>query len=318
MDFSGYLQILQVPCLRGLGGGAVSGARTAFVGLAGAIRSPRQALRGLGAALATLRTAAIPAVVRSLGALRLALISTGIGAAVVAIGVGAALIIKYWEPLKAFFGGVARGIGQALAPLRAAFAWLAPIGEWIGKIFKALFGPIKTSTEDMAAFGTTGEKVGRVIGAAFRVLLTPIGTVAKGVGWVLEKLNLIEDGEPSDTPVAGRHRGPPLKRAVVGAAVAGSLAAATPASGAGAPDRPAPPPSAPAAPAPSVFGADLPPLPSAPRGPTTVTVTVGDVVIEAPAGADPAAIAEAVRREMAVIMREAAIEAGLAEADDAY
>ena len=123
-----------------LGPAAVSGARTALVELAGAVRSPRQAIRGLGAALATLRTAAIPAAVRALGVLRLALISTGIGAAVVAIAAGAALIVKYWEPIKAFFGGVARGIGQALEPLREAFAWLSPVGDAIGRSSRSCSG----------------------------------------------------------------------------------------------------------------------------------------------------------------------------------
>ena len=61
-----------------------------------------------------------------------------------------------------------------------------------------------------------------------------------------------------------------------------------------------------------------PPPPAVSRGPTTITVTVGDVIIQAPAGADPADIAAEVRREMAAIMRESAIEAGLAEHDGAY
>ena len=293
-----------------LGPAAVSGARTALVELAGAVRSPRQAIRGLGAALATLRTAAIPAAVRALGVLRLALISTGIGAAVVAIAAGAALIVKYWEPIKAFFGGVARGIGQALEPLREAFAWLSPVGDAIGKIFKKLFGPIQTSTEDMERFGTTGEKVGRVIGAAFEVLLTPIAAVSKGVGWVLEKLNLIEDGEPPDSASV------PAGRPVLGAAVAGTLAVTAPASAATAPDLSTPPAAQDAT---TAFTADLPPPPPAvSRGPTTITVTVGDVVIQAPAGADPADVAAEVRREMEAIMREASIEAGLAEHDGTF
>ena len=70
--------------------------------------------------------------------------------------------------------------------------------------------------------------------------------------------------------------------------------------------------------APPPFGADLPPLPTVSRGPTTITVTVGDVIVQAPEGADPAAIAEMVRREMAVIMRDSVIEAGLTETDNAF
>ena len=73
-------------------------------------------------------------------------------------------------------------------------------------------------------------------------------------------------------------------------------------------------------PPPPAFTADLPspPPPSVSRGPTTITVTVGDIVIQAPAGADTADVAAEVRREMAAIMREGAVEAGLAEFDDPF
>ena len=61
-----------------------------------------------------------------------------------------------------------------------------------------------------------------------------------------------------------------------------------------------------------------PPPPAVSRGPTTITVTVGDVIIQPPAGADPADVAAEVRREMEAIMREASIEAGLAEHDGVF
>ena len=249
-------------------------------------------------------------------AFHLSFLANPVALAVGALAAGAALVIKFWAPIKAFFGGVARGIGQALGPLGEAFAVLAPVGEWVGKVFgwigevfKALFGPMRMASEELEAFGTTGEKVGRVIGAAFKVLLTPITGVAKGVGWVLEKLGLIEDGAPPEPSAAASRRGPRRARAAaVGLAVATSTAGGAP------PPDLSTPPAAPAA-----FPADLPPLPpAASRGPTTITVTVGDVVIQAPDGADPADVAAAVRREMAAIMREGAVEAGLAEADAAF
>lgn len=250
-------------------------------------------------------------------AFNLSMLANPVGLAVAALAAGAALVIRYWEPLKAFFAGVARGIGQAFEPLRGAFAWLAPVGAWVGKVFAwigevlgSLLGPVQATSEEMQAFGAAGEQVGRVIGAAFKALAQPITTVTEGVGWVLRKLNLIDDEEPAPpgarAATPGRH--PP--RAHIGAAVAGSLAVAAPAVAAPAPGLPPQPPPA--------FTADLPSPPAVSRGPTTITVTVGDIVIRVPDGATPHDVAAEVRREMATIMREGAIEAGLTEFDDPY
>ena len=256
-------------------------------------------------------------------AFNLSLLANPVGLVVAAIAAGAALVVKYWEPLKAFFGGVARGIGQALEPLRPAFEWLGSVGAWVGKVFAwigevlgSLFGPVQMTSEELQAFGATGEQVGRVIGKAYKVLLTPITAVTEGVGWVLKKLNLIDDEEPAPETPAAAGRGP--RRARLGATVAGGLAVAAPVVAAPVVAPPVPDLSPPPPPA---FTADLPSPPSAPsvsRGPTTITVTVGDVVIQAPAGADTADVAAEVRREMAAIMREGAVEAGLAEFDDPF
>ena len=327
-----------------LGADTVSGARTALLGLADAVRNPRQAVRGLGGALGSLRTAAIPAAIRGLGMLRLALVSTGIGAIVVGIGVAAGLVIKYWEPVGAFFAGMWRGIKSALQPLADAFAWLAPLGEAIGKVFSALFGPIETSSAQMEAFGSTGERVGKIIGTAFRVLATPMSKVVKGVGWVLKKLNVISDDPPDlsapETPAAPNVLGvkPPPKPspirssatgAVLGVALAGAPAAAgSPPGGVILP----PPPEMGAGPVfPAVQavpvdarqvqsliggGAAAPIGGPNPRA-VTMNVDVGGIVIQTPPGADAAWIAREIERQLAEIMREAATEAGLAEADGA-
>ena len=135
----------------------------------------------------------IPTAIGSLNLLRLALIGTGIGAAVVAIGVGAALIMRYWEPIKAFFAGVASGIGEGLAPLGPMFGWVGDVVRWVGDAFMALAAPVDATAANLAGFRATGESVGRVIGTVFRTALLPVTALVKGVGTALKWLGVLDD-----------------------------------------------------------------------------------------------------------------------------
>ncbi|PWC09673.1 phage tail tape measure protein [Brenneria roseae subsp. americana] len=133
------------------------------------------------------------------GALSLLLSPIGlIGAAFVAAGV---LIWKYWEPIKAFFSGFFSGVMQALQPLRDTFASLSPVFDAIGAAvsrvwdwFKQLFTPIESSRESLEKCTSAGETFGRVLGTALNVLLWPLQKLMEGIGWVLEKLDLIPSG----------------------------------------------------------------------------------------------------------------------------
>lgn len=121
-----------------------------------------------------------------------------VGAAFVAVGV---LIWRYWEPIKAFFVGFGVGVMEALAPLREAFARVAPIfgviGDAIGRVwdwFKKLLSPMQTSKETLEKCTSAGETFGQVFGAALQLLFAPITFLMDSVGWLLEKLGLIPDG----------------------------------------------------------------------------------------------------------------------------
>ncbi|MDQ9405861.1 phage tail tape measure protein, partial [Serratia marcescens] len=121
-----------------------------------------------------------------------------IGAAFVAAGV---LIWKYWEPIKAFFVGFGAGVMAALAPLRDAFARIAPIfgviGDALGRVwdwFTKLLTPMQTSKDTLDKCASAGETFGRVFGTALQVLLYPLSKLMDGVGWLLEKMGLIPDG----------------------------------------------------------------------------------------------------------------------------
>lgn len=120
-------------------------------------------------------------------------------AAIVAAGV---LIYQYWEPNKAFFGGFWDGFTSALAPISAAFsatfAPFAPIFDGISNAvskvwnwFKELLSPVQLSTEQLKSCTEAGQVFGEVVGKAISALFFPIQQVAKGLGWILEKLGVI-------------------------------------------------------------------------------------------------------------------------------
>ncbi|ENY6784382.1 phage tail tape measure protein [Providencia rettgeri] len=120
-------------------------------------------------------------------------------AAIVAAGV---LIYQYWEPIKAFFGGFWDGFTSALAPIgvafSATFAPFAPIFDGISNAvskvwnwFKELLSPVQLSAEELKSCTEAGQVFGEVVGKAISALFFPIQQVAKGLGWILEKLGVI-------------------------------------------------------------------------------------------------------------------------------
>ncbi|EMT6574412.1 phage tail tape measure protein [Providencia rettgeri] len=120
-------------------------------------------------------------------------------AAIVAAGV---LIYQYWEPIKAFFGGFWDGFTSALAPIGLAFSAtftpFAPIFDGISNAvskvwnwFKELLSPVQLSTEELKSCTEAGQVFGEVVGKAISALFFPIQQVAKGLGWILEKLGVI-------------------------------------------------------------------------------------------------------------------------------
>lgn len=144
-------------------------------------------IKAAGGALKTF-AARIPAVITGLRGMRLALVSTGIGAIAVGIGMAAALIIKYWQPIAAFFKGVAQGIGQALfgvvgalGPVGDALKWVAGlIGDVIGW-FANLFKPVDASAETLNKAASAGRLVGR---ALTYVLIPAIAALTGPIGWL--------------------------------------------------------------------------------------------------------------------------------------
>lgn len=121
----------------------------------------------------------------------------------IALGfIAAGLIIwKFWEPIKAFFGGFLSGVWDGLTPLRNAFSALAPVFSVLGDGIKAIWGwfknllsPMQTSKDTLDKCASAGETFGRVMSSALSFLLWPLQQLMKGVSWLLEKLDLIPEG----------------------------------------------------------------------------------------------------------------------------
>lgn len=159
----------------------------------------------------------------------LAGISAPVWGLIALFAAAAVAVIKFWQPIKAFFSGFFTGLMAGLQPItqafNAVFAPLAPIFDSIGNAisgvwewFTKLLEPIQFSSEALASCTSAGETFGKVVGAAISALTFPIQAVAKGLGWILEKLGAIPDAARAAADVANS-----MKAGVVGG-VAGQIA----------------------------------------------------------------------------------------------
>lgn len=134
----------------------------------------------------------------------LAGISAPVWGLIVLFAAAAVAVIKFWQPIQAFFSGFFTGLMAGLQPItqafNAVFAPLAPIFDSIGNAisgiwewFTKLLEPIQFSSEALASCTSAGETFGKVVGAAISALTLPIQAVANGIGWILEKLGAIPD-----------------------------------------------------------------------------------------------------------------------------
>lgn len=166
-------------------------------------------VRLFGTAFMFLAKNSIPMTINALISLSVALFTTPIGWLILAIGLAALLIIKYWQPIKAFFQGLWAGLVEGLAPLRATFSMvfdnmreslapLAPLWDVLGNalgfvidLIKQLFTPFQATSSELAnatsygySFGTMLANiinfVGQLIGFFFYLSSVIIGMVIKG------------------------------------------------------------------------------------------------------------------------------------------
>ena len=162
------------------------------------------ALRGFATSMLKFARAPVAGMVAGLRAVGLAmwgLVANPVGAVIAAIAlaiVAAAVIIrKYWEPIKAFFIGLGKGLQEALQPIKEAFgeviAALEPlqpvlsaigdafgwVGDIIGKVvgwFTKLLDPVDKTSRSVKQAGDAGRTTGKIIGT---LLLLPIKLIIR-------------------------------------------------------------------------------------------------------------------------------------------
>ena len=154
----------------------LTAARTKALAIGGAIKS-------FGSSLIGLASRAIPGAViglKTLAASMWALVANPVGAIIagIALGIAAAgmLIYKYWEPIKAFFGGLWQGFMEGLQPLLGA----------LGQLWTTLVEAVRPALEPLESIwselGGALSWVGDVIGSVvdwFGSLLTPVSAVSE-------------------------------------------------------------------------------------------------------------------------------------------
>lgn len=165
--------------------------------------SPLRLLGSIGGAVFSALGSAVGLILSPVGLLVAAVIGAGV------------LIYKYWQPIQAFFSGFFTGLVEGLQPVKAAFAPLAPIfdaiGSAIGRVwnwFTQLLSPIESSKASLEAATNAGKTFGEVVGAVISGLFWPVEQLAKGLGWLLEKLGAIPKAADAASGAVAAMNGP--------------------------------------------------------------------------------------------------------------
>ncbi|MEQ4541149.1 MAG: phage tail tape measure protein [Billgrantia sp.] len=139
---------------------------------------------GLATAFTWLSKTALPAVLGALKMLGAAILATPVGwllAALAGIAAAAILVIKYWQPIKAFFIGLGQGLTESLSPLltslapalellKALLSPLQPIWNGIASAMGAVWGwvtrllaPVESTSESLEAATSAGRRFGEML-----------------------------------------------------------------------------------------------------------------------------------------------------------
>ena len=180
--------------------GAMRGVSAAAGMMMNPVAAGRVLLSGTGQVLRWLASGPV-------AVLRIALtgISWALGALLSPVGLlvaalaGVALVVwKYWQPIKAFLGGVVEGFRAAAAPISEAFTPLKPVFQWVGDKVQALFGwfrdlltPVQSTGAELDSAAAKGKAFGQALADGLSMVMHPLDTLKSGVSWLLEKLGIV-------------------------------------------------------------------------------------------------------------------------------
>lgn len=113
----------------------------------------------------------------------------------------ALLIYKYWNQVKAFFGGFWEGLKSGLAPVIEKFkplgalfgvvvGWLEKAVKW----FTDLLSPVQSTKEDLDAAASAGKKFGEWLAAGINLVTKPLQWLMDSIQWVIDNMPGIQTG----------------------------------------------------------------------------------------------------------------------------
>ena len=112
----------------------------------------------------------------------------------------ALLIYKYWNQVKAFFGGFWEGLKSGLAPVIEKFkplgALFGVVVEWLEKAvkwFTDLLSPVQSTKEDLDAAASAGKKFGEWLAAGIDFVTKPLQWLMDSIQWVIDHMPSIEN-----------------------------------------------------------------------------------------------------------------------------
>lgn len=115
-------------------------------------------------------------------------------------GIGTA-VVKLWEPISAFVGGVIEGFSSVMGPITAAFTPFRTALGWITDLFE----PIKFSQDTLSGFTNIGKVVGEAIAEIFVTLNKAVSQIGEVFSWAKKGWDAIfgnDDAESQGIPAA--------------------------------------------------------------------------------------------------------------------
>lgn len=145
-------------------------------------------------------TGSFSGLIRILSFLKFAFISNPIGLLVTALVTGAVLIYKYWDQVRAFFGGFWQGLKNGMAPVLEKFK---PLGDMFGvvvgwiekavKWFTDLLSPVQSASEDLDKAASAGYKFGEWLAKGIDLVTKPLQWVIDSIKWVIDNMPSLDN-----------------------------------------------------------------------------------------------------------------------------
>lgn len=156
-------------------------------------------------ALSSLRTSFLAAAIAGRGlAMSIALATWPILLVGVAIAGVVALVVKFWQPIKAFFTGFTQGFSEAwkgMSPISPAFSKIGDALGWVWDKVSALFGifgglltPVALSGAELDSVSAAGAAFGKIVAGAINIILMPLDVLIGTFGFLWDAIKIVGQG----------------------------------------------------------------------------------------------------------------------------